>query len=91
MSPDPAIASDSLTLICILHDSLDAADFFFNWRVPDDGSGDPGVKTEENIYKTTAPDSAGILRVSVSIDDDTTDAGALDHMYFYFDVVAKPE
>lgn len=93
MSPDPAIAGDSLIFTCVLHDSLDVADFFFNWRVPDedDGSGDPALRTGKNIYNMVAPDSSGIVRASVSVDDDTTDAGTLDHMYFYFDVVAKPE
>lgn len=91
IDPKPVFVGDSLTITCILHDSLNAADFYYNWRVQDYGLDDTAVSTETNIYNMVAPDSSGIVRANVSVDDDTTDASALDHMYFYFDVVAKPE
>lgn len=88
VEPDSIFPKDSLTITCVLHDSLVATDYIFNWdlnhyyRLPE------GVALN-NIYKTIAPDSAGHYTIRVFIHTDSTYSDTLDQGTEYISI--KPD
>lgn len=86
----PAFVGDSLTITCILHDSLNATNFHFEWQTPNYYHL-PEVRVVGNKYETVAPDSAGTYYVHVSVDDDTTDSITPDKTFIGIIVQDKTE
>ena len=78
VEPFPRFPGDSLTITCMLHDTLDAADYTFKWDLNHFSALPEGV-AEHNRYKTIAPDSAGTYWIGIYIHSDSTYSDTLDY------------